>query len=189
MAAICAACDQPFAAGENFKVSGTEVFHRKCVEGGGVERSRNTRLKLEVVKQRQRAETAVGLAETARKQRDDQAAQLERALQAATELRNQRDDARRELQGFENRHRTDCAIVREQREMIQVRDNNLTRLRNELAQLNVQLNSLARDNTTLRQRGLEQAIELATPQSGAPAATDDRDATEIRFSLLEIDPP
>lgn len=166
MAATCAACLSPIAAGDRFVLSGTEVFHRTCARG--INRSQRTRMELRILElERELA------AERAAVQNLRGAADAE--LNIARKIK-------REVEGMDR----DLRVARAGRDAA-LRDSAYWQERHAAAERSKALLRSEIDALTEAAR-----VRVAPPPQGGetPAATkDDRDATEIRFSLLELDKP
>jgi hypothetical protein len=164
MAASCAACLAPIATGERFVLSGTEVFHRTCARG--INRSKATRLELRVTELERDLQLA----------RNNLAASRgfgESRAQLADRIQRDKDAVDRDLQ--KARAARDAAL----------RDSSYWQER-----------FAAAERLLVRTRADADAAEAIRarppppPPQGSenpPVAKDDRDATEIRFSLLELD--
>lgn len=169
--AACAACNGPITSNDRFVLSGTEAFHRnvECIRG--IARSALTRAKAETIAAREEAlSLRRELAEVKISNRD---------------IEEDWDATRKLLLRSENAlviERGKTATERIARERIE-RDSETSasrrrQLENDLAAARAEIVRLQAD-----------AIRRATDDLPAVAANDQRDATEIRFSLLEIDEP
>lgn len=158
MPGVCAVCRVPLAKGEKFVMQASEVVHARCVGG----QTMATRLKLDNIEARRQLEEIRG--DVRRAQNELMASRLEakdlRAeLKAALATRGDYKDQR-------------DAARRERDQAIAERD-------------------AARREAALHQT-IQQSIPV-TPAAGpasAPAPDkprDDRDPTEVRFSLLDLD--
>lgn len=181
MAAVCAACLEPITRGDPFVLSGTEVFHRSCSRDiasslGARMKLEIQRLKGEVLRERKdgaAARVAAQSAEFDERRLLDRIAKLESDLASAKEQRETDVSTRRAAERANAqlaRERTRLSenldaverLTRNQADTIAARDAEITRLRNEL-------------------------ITVAKDKIPLPVDADPRDATEIRFSLLELD--
>lgn len=173
MAASCAACLLPIAKGDKFVLSGTEVFHGRCTMRVGTTRSIRARLELRVIEverdlslvrdqlENQRTATASEreIARRTERERDG----IDRELRVA---RAARDAALRDSTYWQERGRAEKADG----------DRLAAALRADLARARADL-------------AAAQARRPLEPTEGQQVAKEDRDATEIRFSLLELDKP
>lgn len=164
MAATCAVCLTPIMKPEKFVLSGTEVFHARCVVAYGTTNS-------VVNKQRQQAA--------------DLRAQIER-LRYELEHEKQRADHERtvaqRIAGERERMGNDLGVALSDARSWRVRMEEARRERDE---------AVAARDASRREALLHQTIQ-GTPVAPAVAATpepvkDERDSTEVRFSLLELD--
>ena len=175
--ATCAGCESPISRGEKFVLAGTEVFHRLCAEAGAIENSVLTRTRKKIVQLTKHVANAAANADRAIRNTEaamESCRTYEKALRRTEELR---DAATLESR---NRQEGDRQLLVEARQRI------------------MQLEQQLRES----QRGGERATTsfMSARQSGATTtdsaavlpptevAKDDRDDSEIRFSLLEIDP-
>lgn len=165
--ASCALCMQPIVGSQKFALSGSEVFHRECVVSHGTVNSVGNRRRLRIV------------------ELEGQVAQLEIALRgaqareqtAAEELRIHRQRATDAL-------RNSNSITEQRDEYRRQRDE----ARRERDEANAARDA-ARRELALHQT-LSGAQQHAPPAQSAsdPAPQDDgKDATEKRFSLMELD--
>lgn len=163
MSARCAACEEPIDRGEKFVLTGTEVFHRRCA--AGIRRSVRTRLELRLIDLERDIATA--------------RAEIMELKRQTTDERDRTRDAVRTRLVIED----DLRVARAARDAA-LRDSAYWRERGE---------SLATELARIRGE-LETARAAARPPppvttAETAPAKDDRDATEIRFSLLELDKP
>jgi hypothetical protein len=176
MAATCAACLRPIIKGGHpFVLSGTEVFHRACAQS--IERSIATKQKLEI--QRLKSAELESRREAANARIETQVAQnnareSEQNTQRAMDQLAVERELRRAAEA--QRRAADRATERAAQARREVEDD-LTSVRGQLT---------AARNEILRLQN--EAIRNATDQLPVPPVADSRDATEIRFSLLELDP-
>src|SRR5271170_6353633 len=162
MAAVCAACLQPIRSGTPFVLAGTEVFHRNASCASRIAQSVGWRTRVERDQLRIDVDEARG--EIARTQHKLELTRDDRAraqeAQRRAETQLRTSDRRR--QAAENDR--EMAIVERDRAM--------------------------RELAIVRQFGQPAAVSagsVTTPES--TPAKDDRDASEVRFSLLELDKP
>lgn len=177
-AATCAACGGVIGKGERFVLAGTEVFHRNAACVRDIARSALTRAKAETLQVRE---------------------QLARVEREALSLRRELADTKLELQGMETEwdatrkllNRAENARVgerqrvTEQARLVENADRQLDAIRGQLRQSQNELATARAEIARLQ----SDALRRATDDLPVPAEKDTRDATEIRFSLLEIDPP
>lgn len=162
MAATCAGCDGPITRGDGFKLVGTEVFHSSCVRW---------------------AVSASKLARTLRELRDSHA--------ESTRLHRKAQDLARDLEEVKAREErmSDGYVTAKGR---------INTLEGQRAYDSLRISQLEQENNRLRAE-LDQArrAALAAPVLHAPIATpeipstpkSDKDDTEQRFALLELDLP
>jgi hypothetical protein len=169
MAAICASCERPIAKGEHFVLSGTEVFHGRCANQIGTARS--VRLELRAIELRRDLSMARDEANAARRE-----AQTQREIaQTIARERRQADNDLRKARAV----RDDA--IRDAR-LWQARAEDLER------QLVTALQAQTRLAAEIAARAQAAAAPTTAPATPDPAK-DDRDASEIRFSLIELDKP
>lgn len=167
MPATCAICLVPIGKGEKFALVETEVVHRRCIASPTARQTILTRARLTAVEaERQREAYRIAL-QSERAHGEN----LARARAAeATELANLRYALDR---------------MRDERDSVKTRLDLARRERDE---------AMAARDAARREAALHQTIQAARADP-APApeipvvAKDDRDAAEIRFSLLELDEP
>ena len=167
--ATCAACLEPLGGGEKFVLAGTEVFHRECAKD--IASSIGHRQKQEIVRLRGLLDRATADAEMATQRAQNFEGESRRALSDNRHL--QLDLARSETNTRTLRHSVDRA--RDERDAAI----------EETRSLSVAVERQRRELALHAAMGPVPAPATATPDS--KAATDTRDDTEIRFSLLEID--
>jgi hypothetical protein len=173
MAATCAACLTEISKGDPFVLSGTEVFHRRCSRQ--IERSIGARqrmviadLKAKVLEERRIGAEARIDAQSA----ESRVAELERDLVQAKRRAGEEQARSNRAELAETNLQRDLRV---QRTAATLERNNFLR----------ELDQLRSEN----QRLSSEVLRRAKDDLPVPAQTDLRDATEIRFSLLEIDEP
>ncbi len=176
MAATCAGCLRDIPKGDPFVLWGTEVFHRRCAKR--IATSAGTKQKLEIQRLKTELEHAAIEARDARadyRNLEDTTAERLRRV-AALETRMGSLDA--SVEAYKNRLARDHAnnVRLEEANSALITERRV--LRDEIAAARA---DIARLQTA--------ALARATDDLPAPVAKDTRDDTEIRFSLLEIDPP
>jgi len=160
----CAVCVAEILGDEKFVLAGTEVFHVRCVKAKGTLSSVGNRrkamlseLKTQMATLESRAQIAEARARSIESSREIAQAELVRVKEQLYEHTRLVDDYR------EQRDRA----RRERDEAVAARD------------------AARRENALMQQVGHQTP---QTPTSSDPAAQDDgKDATEKRFSLLELD--
>ena len=161
MAAQCAICAEPIVKGMKFVLAGTEVFHDRCAAFRGTH-------------------TSIG------NTRHQHLVDLE-AKNAA--FWRQQDELQTQLRVLKDK------VVKETERLVQrIEDadanTNSWRRRYELTRTDLERTEVERDQA---RRELAVARQYGLPPASAPATTpeqkpaDTRDATEIRFSLLDLD--
>lgn len=168
MAATCATCLKPIVEREKFVLAGTEVFHARCALATGTTQSVKAKLDQTIVELTR--ETAMLRVQLAASRRD-----AEKAVEISGRIANERDKADAAERSW--RRRLDDARAERDRFAYE-RDKALE------------------DLAVIRQR-LGSAPLVTQPPTSVPAtpvaaatpepAKDERDDTEIRFSLLELD--
>jgi len=160
MAALCAACEQPITRRHEFVLNGTECFHRACVNQ--FHRARSIRQQRELNAANARAMEERDAVERARGEIRDLEQRLERAQQ--------------ELRKSEQRSHQAALSASILQQVAMEHEDTIGALRRELAGL--------RAVAVIR----DVRVAPAAPIEESSTEKDTRDATEIRFSLLEIDP-
>jgi flagellar motility protein MotE (MotC chaperone) len=163
MSVVCASCLQPINTGQRqFVLAGSEVFHRSCATN--IANSHAAR-------QRQRI---VDLGAEAQKWRNE-----------AERLARQLEDYARDLDGARaSLRRSGDEVSRLGMTLLDTR----SAQRAEIERRDATIADLTRQRENERLAKVYQAT-LVDPGVPAPAKTDDRDPTEVRFSLLELDQP
>jgi hypothetical protein len=170
--ATCAGCEEPIATGEPFMLWGTEVFHkdRACLRL--VRQSVGTRQKLAIAKLKQEQLEIDKRAHA----RDVKLHELE------AEVVTQRENLRVEKQAKE-RAMALADDLSKRNEQIAERNIAARQHRVRAAELEKQLADAKAEITKLK----NEALRRATDDLPVAKKDDTRDATEIRFSLLELD--
>lgn len=157
MAAQCAICAEPIVKGTKFVLAGTEVFHDRCAAFRGTH-------------------TSIG------NRRHQQLVDLE--AQTAG-FRRQYEETQTQLRVIKER------VTKEMERAIQRAEDaetnlNSWRRRYELTRADLERMEVERDQA---RRELAVARQYGVPAPAAPEQkpADTRDATEIRFSLLDLD--
>ena len=165
----CAVCVAPIQKNEEFVLGGTEVFHLRCVKARGTAASVGNRRKARLVElQGENAQLRTDL-EYAR-------GQLERLG---------RDDRRHELEREVSRLKLQLADLAEREEEYR---RTRTEARRERDIANLALDTATREIALLRTLGPSRTSTPTPTEQADPAPQDDgKDATEKRFSLLELD--
>lgn len=155
----------PIVKGEKFVLSGTEVFHGRCVMKYGTASSARAKLELRVIAAERDAAVAIREAEGQRKHADQLAAARIHAEREARVAKAGKEAALR-----------DAAYWRERAQVLEVERDQ------------------ARRALAIERQYPAQAAPITPPPSPPPSApaktepaNDDRDQAEIRFSLLELD--
>lgn len=173
MAATCAACLGPIAKGERFVLSRTEVFHARCVTA--IARSMRAKLEQEVIRL---GHDVSQLADDQRRLTETANAASRRADSVSRLLEREREEGAAKFRASERAK--DAAI----------RDRDISRARAD--QLETERDAARRELAVMRQYGTATTPAPAATPAPAPTAVepakDQRDDSEIRFSLLEIDP-
>lgn len=172
MPAQCALCLRPLT--KPFSISGTEVFHAECAKQVSLARpSVHAKVSIKAAKQAGRiAELEADLAYARREV--DMLKRLERENQRLVALDVEAARLRREL----------AAAGERESEYRRQRDE--ARRERDAANANVMAAELELRNALAAGRAAMQATErVGGSADGKPA--DSRDATEIRFSLLDLD--
>lgn len=177
MAATCAACAAPIVkGGDPFVLLGTEVVHRKCLGA----QTKTTRLLLRLKDWR----TAI----------KNLGAQLAAAKLEVQDSRHAMASMDASMESLRRREiEKDLAILnlRKTARDTEARELEYKRQRDEARRERDE--ARAQLEAARREAALHQTIQGATrtvePKSTeTPPANDDRDPSEVRFSLLEIDP-
>lgn len=163
-AVVCAVCAKPIAKPQKWKISGTEVFHEACVVAYGTAGSLSHR------QQRQIADLRADI-ERLRYEVESEKHKAAHERANAKRIADERDRQGNEL---------GQALV----------DVRAYRLRMEEARRDRDEATAQRD-AARREAQLHQTIQGA-PAAPAPISTpevakDERDATEVRYSLMELD--
>lgn len=177
MAATCAACAAPIVkGGDPFVIVGTEVVHRRCL---GAE-TKTTRLLLRLKDWRGALKKLGAQLAAAQLEVADKRAAMASVNGGMESLRKQAIDK-------------DLAIInlRKTAREAEARELEYKRQRDEARRERDE--ARAQLEAARREAALHQTIQGATrtvePKSTeTPPANDDRDPSEVRFSLLEIDP-
>lgn len=172
MSAVCAACRTPIAKGEKFVLQRTEVFHERCVTRS----ARSVRAELEL-----RLAGLEGDIAQLRYEVESTKATADHNFKVAERIRAERDRLADQLRSRESNLRA----VQRQRD----------RERADREQLERDLRDVR--DAVERMRAAQPPVAPAAPvtaPTGSPQVptpaqeeTDSRDATEIRFGLLELD--
>lgn len=177
--AICAICQQLATREQGIALSGSEVFHQECVRRHGTANSVLNRLKTklaelelfsvrEIETIRQRASVLEDEVRTLRRAADKSKGDRENAQRAQQDLALRKielDGVRSELRRAREAHK----LLKEDFErMAADRD-------------------AARREAALHQTLAGQHVVAHVQADVTAVGQDDRDATEIRFSLLELD--
>jgi len=158
LAATCAACLDAISPREKFVLSGTECFHARCAMTRGTAQSVRRRLELEIIDHR-------AAIERLRADLTSERSTARHERQVTARIAKERDELSAEVR--------DAARQREQ--LIDIHRTAERRLTAEYERVLVERDQARREIAVLRDH----------PDS-KPENTD-RDATEIRFSLLELD--
>lgn len=182
--AICAICERPLARQQGISLAGTEAFHKACVRTAGTSGSVANRLRAKLIE----IETeAVRLRDSLREQLDRVRSELDIQRRKNTELGERAGDAKA-LQFQLDLKKAELAKA--QREC--------TSLDREIGDLVEDCKTLERERDAARhEAALHQMLAYEASrvvQTGTVTVTaatakedDERDATEVRFSLLELD--
>lgn len=167
MAIVCASCLQPIDAGQKqFVLAGTEVFHRRCATN--IANSHAER-------QRQRI---IELGADAQKWRNESERLLRQLEDYGRDLDTTRDNLRKSGDELSRLGMTLLDTRSAQRAELERKDTTIADLTRQ------------RD-AARREAQLHQAISNTPPRDPSPPSTpaenDDRDASAVRFSLLELD--
>jgi hypothetical protein len=174
----CAACLGPITSATPFALAGTEVFHVACVKAGGIVRSVGNRRKQRLIELRAEIDQL----------RIDQA----QVVQLREQLKRHDRDHERMIEA----ERAVARLTRQAAEG-EMREAEYRRQREEARRERDAANAAA--EAARRELQLERELRRGVPVSQAPAATtategssearvdDGKDATEKRFSLLELD--
>ena len=174
--AICAICQHELHREQGIVLAGSEAFHRACVRAHGTSSSVVNRLQQKLVE----------VEAMAVRQRD--------------ELRMRLDDATEKLRTSARRVADladEIAAARAIETQLELKKAELAGVRSELGALRIEFRELEHEGNTLmaereaarREAALHQLLAQRTPVrvETAPDPIDDRDPTEVRFSLLELD--
>lgn len=175
--ATCAICQHDLHRSQGIVLAGSEAFHRACVREHGtassvVNRLKNKLLEVESIAVRQRDEL--------RSKLDTVTEQLKRSARRVADLRDEME--------------TYSALETQ----LELKKSELAGVRSELAALRCEFRELEQEGDILqderdaarREAALHQLLAQQGPISVkaiTPEPVDDRDATEVRFSLLELD--
>jgi hypothetical protein len=164
MPGVCAACLISLGNGEKFVLMGTEVVHPGCV-GRQTER---TKLLMRLNEETRRAGN---LAIEERRQREMAVAADREHLRVSAELREVKETMRRRFH-LEDEYRA-------QRDNARAERDRAFALRDE---------ALRAAEAARREAALHQTLGPAPAAPATPEVKDERDPSEIRFSLLDLDP-
>ena len=157
MAAQCAICAEPIVKGVKFVLAGTEVFHDRCAAFRGTH-------------------TSIG------NRRHQQLVDLEAKVAA---FWRQQDELQTQLRVLKDK------VVKETERLVQrIEDadanTNSWRRRYEAARADLERAEVERDQAR-RELAVARQYGMPAATTPEPKPADTRDATEIRFSLLETD--
>lgn len=159
-------------------IAGTEVFHDQCVAAGLVENSVGAKQKRRIIQLASAVEREHKLRTEERHQRDTRIEKLQ------SEMRAVRDQHTQNLSELE-RVRTTLKNAVEHSGLYHDQRNELARRVN--AQ-DAELQALRAERDRLAQElALEKALTKAEAALPKSVEKDDRDGTEVRFGLLELD--
>lgn len=166
MPAVCAVCLEPIVRGDKFMAVGTEVIHQQCVVG----KTQGTRQRLQIIDlQHDLAQLRIQLDEQT-KRNARLYAEAERLIVEHAEYRRDRAD----------RLTREIAIKDDYREQRDTARRERDALRGEL--------ELARRELLAVRSAPVLPVPVAPVATPAPEPVkDERDASEIRFSLLDLD--
>lgn len=176
MAAICAGCMKPIGSKEKFVLASSEVFHKTCIPL--IPQSRLWKMKQEMLRMR-------GVLDEERAQGARARIEVQDLEREVRNMRSARDQARDEV----TRISRDAARASHEVQSANDRANEMSRRAQRLG--SERDAAIARAEAAERELALHRALGPVTQPaegSGTPEA-DDRDATEIRFSLLEPHEP
>lgn len=167
MAAVCAGCTRPITGRQKFVLSGSEVFHRECVHL--IPESKYWKMKQEILRMR---------------------TEIEEERARAARLRTEVNDLERDVANMrESRNRERENAARFQRETLRA-SNDLQTSNDRAGRMRSERDAaVARAEAAEREVALHRALGPVTQPTEPTPAKDDRDASEIRFSLLELDKP
>lgn len=176
MPATCAACAGPIVkGGDPFVIVGTEVVHRKCLGA----QTKTTRLVLRLKDWRTTIKNLSAQLASAMLEVEDKRAQVSSMSAAMESMRKREIDK-------------DLAIVnlRKAARDAEAREDEYRRQRDTFRRERDE--ARAQVEAARREAALHQTIQGATripdaKSTDTPPANDDRDPSEVRFSLLEID--
>lgn len=159
-------------------IAGTEVFHDQCAAAGLIENSVGAKQKRRIVQLAAAIEREHKLRTEERHQRDTRIEKLQ------SELREIREHHERNLSDLE-RMRVTLKTAVGQNEQYHDQRNELARRVN--AQ-DAELQALRAERDRIAQElALDKALTKAEAALPKSAANDERDGTEVRFGLLELD--
>lgn len=170
MAAACAVCLAPIGRGEKFVLVGTEVIHPYCVVG----HTKSTKQRLHIIDlEHEISQMRIELEESGR-----------RAAQAVKDMNRMVQDEARDYERLRDRLEAEMARVEAYR-----RDRDEARVQRD--QSRAELEQVRRELVVARMTPVVAPAPAATVVTSAGStsepAKDDRDASEIRFSLLDLD--
>lgn len=172
MAAICAGCLKPIGSKEKFVLASSEVFHKTCIPL--IPQSRLWKMKQEMLRmhgelENEKAEKAMLRNEVADLERD------------VANMRSSRNLARDEVTRFQREAIRADELVRTANDRANEMSRRAQRMGSERDA------AIARAEAAERELALHRALGPVTQPAEAEGTpgSDDRDATEIRFSLLE----
>lgn len=172
--ATCAICQQPLTREQGIAIAGSETFHKACVRQHGISNSVVARLRARLAE----LETAaVRTQEDLRRRLDEVTSKLKEVARSKVELEQRMQDM----------HRVENDLALKKLELASVRSE-LRTARDELRQSEDLSIELAQErDAARREAALHQLLAQQAPVQKSTPEHDERDATEVRFSLLELD--
>lgn len=176
--AVCAICNGRIAARGDLSIAGSEVFHKWCVRQKGTATSALNRARTEAL-----------ASDTARHHAAVEANQvLERRDALIRDLNAENHELQAEIAKLKREATTREVTVLAQRSQLFTATTDVARLERELAEAR-----RLRD-AAISEAALHQTIQRSGPVSvhrdtvaAVPVEVDERDPTEVRMSLLDLD--
>ncbi len=173
MSGTCAVCVQPISKGDQFSLVGCESIHRACLPN--MERSRSNIAAAKIVRLTAEVARERSLGATGR-------VELDRAINEARSARKARDIALADLASA--RSREEAAVAVSQQALAEVRA--VRRQRDEMKDVATRAVGELHLQTVLAGGGITDPTGQTSDGHGSLPG-DNRDDSEVRFSLLEFD--
>lgn len=175
--ATCAICQLELHRGDGIALAGSEAFHKACVRDHGIANSVVNRLKAKLLE----------VEALAVRQRDELRNKLDSVTEQLRKSGRRVSDMTSEIEAYRT---IDTQLEIKKAELAGVR-HELSALRAEFRELEAEGDILiAERDSARREAALHQLLAQNAPLVAkviTPEPVDDRDATEVRFSLLELD--